>query len=171
MHDCLHFFFLLLACSRCHHSPQPDDHPSEVELKLKIIEIYNAKLDERERRKAFVVERDLLDYKKHQAVERRRPRDERELVASMRTFARFHSAAEHTAFLEGLLAAMRLRKRIQQLQHYRAMGMRSLSEAQLYEQEKKKRDMDAALRTCLLAYLPACMLACVLCIAPARSAT
>ena len=123
-----------------------DDHPSEVELKLKVIAIYNAKLDERERRKRFVIERDLLDYKKHQSIERRRPRDERELVASMRAFARFHSAEEHEQLVNGLLASMRLRKRVQQLQHYRRMGMRSLAEARLYEAEKKRRDMALALR-------------------------
>jgi transcriptional adapter 2-alpha len=42
----------------------PDEHPSETALKLKILEIYNAKLDERERRKAFVIEMGLLDDKK-----------------------------------------------------------------------------------------------------------
>ena len=117
-----------------------------MELKLKVIAIYNAKLDERERRKRFVIERDLLDYKKHQSIERRRPRDERELVASMRAFARFHSAEEHEQLVNGLLASMRLRKRVQQLQHYRRMGMRSLAEARLYEAEKKRRDMALALR-------------------------
>jgi transcriptional adapter 2-alpha len=81
----------------------PDDHPSETELKLKIIEIYNSKLDERARRKKFVLERNLLDYKKHQAVERRRPKDERELVTSMRCFSRFHSAEQHERFVEGEL--------------------------------------------------------------------
>jgi hypothetical protein len=55
------------------------EHATETELKLKIIEIYNAKLDERERRKAFVIERGLLDYKRLLAVERRRPREEREV--------------------------------------------------------------------------------------------
>jgi hypothetical protein len=43
-----------------------DDNPSERELKLKICDIYNAKLDERETRKRFVLERGLLDYRKYQ---------------------------------------------------------------------------------------------------------
>ena len=33
-----------------------DDHASERELKRRVVQIYNAKLDERERRKAFVGE-------------------------------------------------------------------------------------------------------------------
>jgi transcriptional adapter 2-alpha len=126
---------LILADMEFH----PDDHPSETELKVKIIEVYNGKLDERERRKKFVLERDLLDYKKHQALERRRPKDERELVQSMRVFARFHTAEQHEQFVEGLLTSLRLRKRIQQLQHYRKNGIRTLAEADVYAAEKKKR--------------------------------
>ena len=123
-----------------------DDHPTERELKLRIIDIYNGKLDERERRKKFVIERGLLDYKKHQQIERRRPKDERDLVAQMRPFARFHSAEEHNEFVGGLLTAMRLRKRIAQLQHYRRNGIRTLAEAEEYEAEKRKRESEVALK-------------------------
>jgi transcriptional adapter 2-alpha len=94
----------------------PDDHESEKELKLKIIEIYNSKLDERERRKKFVLERGLLDYKKHQAIERRRPKEERELYNRLKCFARFHTPEEHEEFVQGLIKEMRLRQRIEKLQ-------------------------------------------------------
>lgn len=43
---------------------RPTDHPSERQLKLDVIAVYNHRLDERERRKRFVVEHNLLDYKK-----------------------------------------------------------------------------------------------------------
>jgi len=33
-------------------------------MKFKILDIYNARLDERIKRKNFVIERDLLDYQK-----------------------------------------------------------------------------------------------------------
>ena len=36
------------------------DHPAERELKLRVLEIYNHKLDERDMRKKFVLERNLL---------------------------------------------------------------------------------------------------------------
>lgn len=48
------------------------EHPTATHLKLKILEMYNGKLDERERRKQFVKERGLLDYRR-QLV---RPNDE-----------------------------------------------------------------------------------------------
>ena len=122
------------------------DHPTERELKLRIIDIYNGKLDERERRKKFVIERGLLDYKHHQQLERRRPKDERELVSQMRPFARFQSAAEHNEFVEGLLTAMRLRKRIATLQNYRKNGIRTLAEADEYEAQLKKKESELALQ-------------------------
>jgi transcriptional adapter 2-alpha len=123
-----------------------DDHATERELKLKVIEIYNAKLDERERRKKFVIERGLLDYKKHQQSERRRPKDEREILAQMRPFARFQSPQEHDELVNGLITAMRLRKQILLLQEYRKNGVRSLAEAELYDAEKKKRETEQALQ-------------------------
>ena len=57
----------------------------------------------------------------------------------MRIFSRFHSAQEHEEFVEGLLEAKRLRKRIEQLQHYRRMGIRTIAEAGLYEAEREKQ--------------------------------
>ena len=41
----------------------PDDHPTERELKLQIIKIYNAKLAQRDARKRFVIDRGLVDFK------------------------------------------------------------------------------------------------------------
>ena len=45
-----------------------DDHPSERELKLQIIRIYNKKLDEREARKRFVIDRGIVDFKQQSMV-------------------------------------------------------------------------------------------------------
>lgn len=45
-----------------------DEHPSERELKLQVIRIYNHKLQERNRRKDFVIERGLIDFKQQQQV-------------------------------------------------------------------------------------------------------
>lgn len=41
-----------------------DDKPGEIEMKYKILDLYNARLDERIKRKNFVIERGLLDLKK-----------------------------------------------------------------------------------------------------------
>ena len=46
----------------------PDDHPSERLMKLKVIELYNQKLTERDERKKIVISRGLIDIKKQQQV-------------------------------------------------------------------------------------------------------
>lgn len=118
----------------------PGEHPAETELKLRILEIYNAKLDEREKRKKFVIERGLLEYKRLLAVERRRPREEREVYDMFRPFARFMTSAEHEEMVRGVILEQRLRKRIAQLHEYRRAGLRTLAEAQEFEAAKRKRE-------------------------------
>ena len=71
----------------------------ERDLKLKVIEIYNTKLDGRAERKKFILERGLLDRK-----EKKRSKEEREVYNNMRVFARFQAAEEHEAFIQGLLS-------------------------------------------------------------------
>lgn len=122
------------------------EHASESELKLRLLEVYCAKLSERERRKAFVLERGLLDFKRILATERRRPREERELYDALRPFARFMSAAEHEDLARGLILENRLRKRIAALAEYRRLGLTSLAEAAEYESAKKRNALPAFFR-------------------------
>jgi len=124
----------------------PDDHPSERELKLQVVRIYNAKLAERDKRKRFVIDRRLIDFKKQQQLDRRRSKEERELVARLRMFARFHSPEEHEALVDGLIKAKKLRQQIAVYQHYRRMGIRTLDQARQYEIDRKKREAEIKAR-------------------------
>lgn len=72
-----------------------EDDENDVNLKNSVIELYNARLDERIRRKKFVIERGLLDLKRTQKFERKRSKEEREIINSMKIFARFNSEEEH----------------------------------------------------------------------------
>lgn len=74
-----------------------------------------------------------------QAAERKRPRDERDLVNRLKPFARLHTAQEHETFVDGLVYEMTLRKRINELQEYRRMGLTTFAEAELYEKDKVAR--------------------------------
>lgn len=116
------------------------DAVADRQLKIRIIESYNAKLDERERRKKFLLDRNLIDYRENQRKDMLLPPDERDLVNRMRLFARFHSHEEHDAFVSDLLEAKRLRKEIAKLQSYRRMGITSLAEAERYELDKARRE-------------------------------
>ena len=112
-----------------------EDTKWERELKLRVLEIYNSKLDARAERKRFILERGLLERK-----ERKRGKEEREIWNNMRVFARFHSAEEHEQFVSGLVNEARLRRRIEKLQQWRSSGVKTLKEGEKYDDDKKRRD-------------------------------
>lgn len=117
------------------------DPVEERELKIKVLKIYNARLEERERRKQFLIDRKLLDYRKKLEEDNKLPADERDLVNRLRLFARFHSAEEHEDFIQNVLKAKRLRKEISKLQMYRRMGFTSLADAERFELDRTRREM------------------------------
>ena len=53
--------------------PPRDISPEEVARKLRLVEIYNRRLDERDRRKAFVLERGLVNVRRQQVRRGARP--------------------------------------------------------------------------------------------------
>ena len=116
------------------------DSDAERDLKLQVISIYNAKLDGRSKRKKFITDHKLLDTKLHEEMDKKRSRDERDLVQRMRLFARFQTPEEHEKFVEAVIETKRMRKDIAQLQFYRRMGIRSLAEAEKYELDKSRRE-------------------------------
>eukprot|EP00897_Mesotaenium_endlicherianum_P000753 jgi/Mesen1/10679/ME000009S10465 len=116
------------------------DSPADRELKVRMLHIYLARLEERKRRKEFILERGLLNMKKQQALERQRSREERELYHRGRVFARYLSPRDHEALLAGLNAERKIRRRIEELQEYRRAGCRTLEEARLYDADKQRRD-------------------------------
>ena len=108
-------------------------------------QIYNKKLDERNKRKRFTIDRGLVDFKKQQQQERKRTKEERDLVARLRIFARFQTiktAEEREALVDGLIKARKLRSQIALYQHYRRMGVRTLEQGRAYEVERKKRETE-----------------------------
>lgn len=76
------------------------------------------RLDERKRRKDFILERGLLNVKRQQALDRKRTKEERELYQRARVFMRYHSMEEHEALVSGLNTERKLRQRIEELQVY-----------------------------------------------------
>lgn len=123
-----------------------NDHETDRELKLRILRIYLSRLDERKRRKDFILERGLLNIKRQQVLDRKRSKEERELYNRCRVFMRYHSMEEHEALVNGLIAERKLRQRIEELQEYRMAGCHTLAEADQYGSEKKRRDTEASLR-------------------------
>ena len=78
------------------------EHPNEIKLKLQVIDIYNKKLCEREKRKRFAITSGLVDIKKQQLLERKGVgsgvggggsgcKEDRELISKLRLFSRYMS--------------------------------------------------------------------------------
>ncbi|KAG8933840.1 Transcriptional adapter ada2 [Tulasnella sp. 418] len=113
--------------------------PSSQLLKLSLLDIYNSRVEKRLETKAFVFDRGLLEFKKLQAIDRKRSKEERDFINKHKPFAKLQTAEDFDTFIDGLLYEMALRKRIQELQEYRRMGITSLAEADKYEKEKTAR--------------------------------
>ncbi|GFP84885.1 transcriptional adapter ada2, partial [Phtheirospermum japonicum] len=115
------------------------DTDAERELKLRVLRIYSKRLDERKRRKEFILERNLLypdPFEKDLTFE------EKELCRRYRVFMRFHSKEEHDELLRSVVEEQRILKRIQVLQEARAAGCRTSAEAERFIEQKMKREIE-----------------------------
>ncbi|GMH61627.1 hypothetical protein TrST_g9106 [Triparma strigata] len=117
----------------------PKDTKEEREMKLKVLRIYNGKLAERGRRKEFVFDRGLLDYKKMEEEDSRHTVAERDMLKRARMFARFQTKEKHEKFTEGLLQAAKMREEIARLKVYQQMGFTTEAQVKAYEEAKKER--------------------------------
>ncbi|XP_022733546.1 transcriptional adapter ADA2a-like isoform X2 [Durio zibethinus] len=115
------------------------DTKAEHELKLRVLHIYSKRLDERKRRKDFILERNLLypdPFKRNLSPE------EREIYQRCKVFMRFHSKEEHEELLKSVIEEHRTVKRIQELQEARAAGCRTAAEANKYIEQKRKKEAE-----------------------------
>ncbi|KAJ2597417.1 Transcriptional adapter ada2, partial [Coemansia sp. RSA 1722] len=116
-----------------------DDSLEELELKQIVLRIYNNKLDRRLYRKGFIFDRGLLEYRKNQSIEKKRPKDERDLLNKIKVFARMQTKDDYDRFSSGLLNEHVLRQRITQLQEWRRNGVTTLADGAQFEVEKSQR--------------------------------
>eukprot|EP01122_Echinamoeba_exundans_P011271 TRINITY_DN4428_c0_g2_i1.p1 TRINITY_DN4428_c0_g2~~TRINITY_DN4428_c0_g2_i1.p1 ORF type:complete len:540 (+),score=120.83 TRINITY_DN4428_c0_g2_i1:102-1721(+) len=118
------------------------DTPEEKEIKVKLFQIYNARVEEREEKRRFVLERGLHDVKRMAALEKKRTKEERDLYQKTRKFATVMSQAEWDDYVKNILAEKMLRAKISELQTLRANGVRTMVDADLYRKEMRKREAD-----------------------------
>ncbi|KAI8618103.1 hypothetical protein BC830DRAFT_1166434 [Chytriomyces sp. MP71] len=119
---------------------EDNESPEEVSLKTTMLNIYNVILDRRMERKKFLKDRGLVhDFRKLQNQEKKRTKEERDLLNRIRVFAKLQTASDFEDLTEGLLREQKLRQRIAELQEWRRMGVTSYKEATDYEREKLQR--------------------------------
>jgi transcriptional adapter 2-alpha len=112
------------------------DSDWEIRLKTTLLEAYNWRLEERRKRKEFVLKRDLLDLKKQQISDRRRTPEDKELHQQLRVFSRVMAPDKYDELVMGLVQEQRIRKRIKELQEFRSMGCFTFDDI-----ERKKSEM------------------------------
>jgi transcriptional adapter 2-alpha len=114
-----------------------DDKEADIDLKYKVLKTYNAKLDERVRRKKFVIENNLADPKSILKQELMLSKDEREVYALLRPYKRFCEGNEYRELAEGLLNEVYLKQRIETLKKYREMGLDTIEKIENYLKNKE----------------------------------
>jgi len=91
------------------------DSEFEVMLKDALLEAYNCRLEERRKRKEFVLERDLLDVKKQRTSDSSRNKPEKKLHLQLRVFSRFMAPGKYDELLKDLVQEQKLRKQLRLL--------------------------------------------------------
>lgn len=120
-------------------NPRTKEMDPEVELKLTVMDIYNSRLTERAERKKVMLEHNLLDYKKNVAIDKKRTKEEKDLMNKTKPFARMTSHGDYEEFCQGLIHEHNLRQAIAQLQEWRQMGLADLRSGEKYEVDKQQR--------------------------------
>jgi hypothetical protein len=112
-------------------------------LKFAVLHNYNRKLDERAARKRFVLDRDLVDFKRVQVAITQHAGSEEDarFMRKIEPLARFaRSGVEHMQLVHGLLRERQLRAEVARLQQLRAMGVRTLAEADIRLKMMQKKE-------------------------------
>ncbi|KAH7907413.1 hypothetical protein BJ138DRAFT_1014539 [Hygrophoropsis aurantiaca] len=117
--------------------PPPYETSDSLAFKLTLLEMYNQRVDKRHEAKAVMFERGLLEFKKMQAAEKKRPKEEKDIVHRLRPFARLQTAEDYEAFSADILYEAMLRKRIQELQQYRRMGLTTAADIDKFDLDAK----------------------------------
>ena len=117
---------------------EPDEPQADVDVKLKLLEIYNLRLDERDEKRAFVIERGLHDTRKTRESEKKRSKEERDLMAKTRKLLSLPAMAgeAYDRFIDDLYAEQCLRQKIQEFQQYRSLGLKTMAEVEAYKADQ-----------------------------------
>lgn len=120
-------------------NPRTGDLEPEMELKLTVMDIYNCRLTQRAERKKVIFEHNLLDYRENTKSEKKRSKEEKDLLNRAKPFARMMNQDDFDQFCQGLIDELNLRQAITQLQEWRGLRIGDLKSGEKYEQEKALR--------------------------------
>ena len=110
-----------------------------MELKMVVMDIYNSRLTARAERKKAIFEHNLLEYRKNAAIDKKRTKEERDLLNKAKPSARMMNHLDFNNTAQGFEYEHNLRQAIGQLQDWRQMRIGDLKSGEKYEQEKQTR--------------------------------
>ena len=84
------------------------DNEKDLKIKLNVLKDYNLVLEEREKRKKFIFEKDFLDLRKYNRIESKLSMDEYSLFLFMSPFWRFYKNSEFFELFENILIQQKL---------------------------------------------------------------
>lgn len=119
--------------------PATGEMDEETTLKMTVFDIYNSRLMARMERKRIIFEHNLLEYKKNTLIDKKRTKEERDLLNKAKPFARMMNHEDFESFTKDLALEQNLRTAIQQLQEWKTMGISDLKGGEKYETEKQNR--------------------------------
>jgi transcriptional adapter 2-alpha len=119
--------------------PLTGEMDEETTLKMTVFDIYNSRLMARMERKRIIFEHNLLEYKKNSLIDKKRTKEERDLLNKAKPFARMMNHEDFESFTKDLAQEQNLRMAIQQLQEWKTMGISDLKHGEKYETEKQNR--------------------------------
>ncbi|KAJ7684911.1 SWIRM-domain-containing protein [Mycena polygramma] len=117
----------------------PVETQASLTFKLTLLEMYSQRVEKRLEHKRLMFDRGLLEYKKMQAVEKKRLKEEKDIIHRLRPFARLQTAEDYESFSADILYEALLRKRIQELQQYRRLGLSTAADIDKYINDVAKR--------------------------------
>jgi transcriptional adapter 2-alpha len=121
-----------------------------------------------------------MEGRKMQAADKKRPREDKEILHRLRPFAKLQTAEDYEVFCADILCASvslpflvalagfahrpppaaadesMLRKRVAELQNFRRLGLTNAAEIPKYEEDSYKRVRVSALSVCLRFYSRVC---------------
>lgn len=119
--------------------PRTGELEPEMKLKITVMDIYNTRLTQRADRKKIMFEHNLLEYRKASALDKKRTKEERELVNKAKPFARMMNQHDFEEFNQGLVDELNLKQAVLQLAEWREKQITDLRGGEKYEAEKLQR--------------------------------
>lgn len=114
-------------------------------MKLKVLEIYNQRLREREKRKKFVIDRNLLDVKKLLNYERKLPKDEREIFNTLRPYTRLFTQEEFESLYDAIILQKILKQRLNQLKFFASQGLETYQDVNRFLETEVNKNKEKSI--------------------------